>query len=109
MSKRKPFDPFHKVCCKYGAPMGRRDAKTGPLDVWDGCLIARWGGERDGDYDKGGAYWGKHYRSQRDFGQGRPLDIWAVWNRGKGPDTVKYVRADNAKQAMRFARGKAST
>ena len=65
MSKRKPFDPFHKVCCKYGAPMGRRDAKH-ILSVWDGCLIARHCGGTD-CYDKGGAYWGA------------PLDIWAVY------------------------------
>jgi hypothetical protein len=95
MSKRKPFDPFHKVCCKYGAPMGRRDAKH-ILSVWDGCLIARHCGGTD-CYDKGGAYWGA------------PLDIWAVWNRGKGPETVTYVRADNAKQAKNFAVGRTST
>jgi len=88
---KKPFDPFRSVDCKYGAPRGRRDAKH-ILDVSDGSLIARHCGGTD-CYDKGGAYWGA------------PLNIWAVWNRGKGPETVTYVRADNADQAKSFALG----
>ena len=92
---KNPFDPFRSVDCKYGAPMGRRDAKH-TLDVLDGSLIARHCGGTD-CYDKGGAYWGA------------PLNIWAVWNRGKGPETVTYVRADSADQAKNFAIGRTST
>ena len=88
----KPFDPFRSVDCKYGAPMGRGDAKH-ILDVLDGSLIARHCGGTD-CYDKGGAYWGA------------PLNIWAVWNRGKGPETVTYVRAESADQAKNFATGR---
>ena len=85
----KRFDPFHKVNCKYGAPMGRRGANTVVYSD-NGKLCARHCGGYDA-YDKGGAYWGS------------PLNIWAVWNHGKGDDTVTYVRADNRSTALVFA------
>jgi hypothetical protein len=63
------FNPFGRVNCQYGAPMGRHgnDAST-----WDATskLYARHGGG-DGYYDRGGAYWGHS-------------DIYAVWARGGG-------------------------
>lgn len=85
------FDPFYLVQSEYGAPMGRRDRRSF-VDPSDGALCARHCGGSD-CYDKGGAYWGA------------PLNIWAVWNHGKGNDTVTYVRADNRTQALIFAQG----
>ena len=80
------FDPFRKVSCQYGAPMGRMSRS---LEL-RGTLAARHQGGGDG-YDKGGAYWGT------------PSNVWAVWNRGNGPDTVVYVRADSRDHAMNVA------
>ena len=51
---RLRFNPFKRVSCKYGAPMGRHG-----YGVYDGespLFIRHCGG--DGYYDKGGAYWG---------------------------------------------------
>jgi hypothetical protein len=85
----KRFDPFKHVNTQYGAPMGRRDAST-VVSPENGKLCARHCGGYD-CYDKGGAYWGA------------PLNIWAVWNHGKGEETVTYVRAANRATALVFA------
>jgi hypothetical protein len=85
----KRFDPFKHVNTQYGAPMGRRDAST-VISPENGKLCARHCGGYD-CYDKGGAYWGA------------PLNIWAVWNHGKGEETVTYVRAANRATALVFA------
>jgi len=50
------MNPTPKVCCRYGAPMGRH---TGPQPEGDGD---KWRLQRvpidAGGYDPGGAYWG---------------------------------------------------
>ena len=78
------FDPFENVSCRYGAPMGRKNFNE---FTEQGKLCARHQGGGDG-YDKGGAYWGT------------PSNVWAVWVHGKGPDTVKYFRADCRSHAI---------
>lgn len=53
-----PRRKLNEVDCKYGAPMGRRDIL--PDDCTVPCKLhlvrLRW---FDGDYDQGGAYWGR--------------------------------------------------
>jgi hypothetical protein len=68
------FNPFKKVNCAYGAPMGRHGHDA---SMWDreGKLYARHCGG-DGYYDRGGAYWGHG-------------DVYAVWTRGG--DFCAYV------------------
>jgi hypothetical protein len=85
----KRFDPFKHVNTQYGAPMGRHSASS-VVSPENGKLCARHCGGYD-CYDKGGAYWGA------------PLNIWAVWNHGKGEETVTYVRAANRATALVFA------
>lgn len=50
------FNPFKRLSCKYGAPMGRHGdmLQNAPSD--QPLYIKHCGG--DGFYDKGGAYWG---------------------------------------------------
>lgn len=77
------FNPFAKVNCQYGAPMGRHGHNA---DMWNGDdkLYARHCGG-DGYYDRGGAYWG-HSR------------VYAVWTRGGG--YCAYIEADSAAGAI---------
>lgn len=79
------FDPFKKINCRYGAPMGRHgdDPASFPKDA---RLYARHSGG-DGYYDKGGAYWGA------------PADVYAVWTRGG--EFCAYVRASSKGHALR--------
>ena len=49
------FNPFKKVNCRYGAPMGRHG--DAPELYPGGKLYVRHCGG-DGFYDRGGAYWG---------------------------------------------------
>lgn len=77
------FNPFSRVSCRYGAPMGRKeDTSHNFVGV---KLYARHQGGGDG-YDKGGAYWGT------------PSNVWAVWTRGG--EFVRYVRAYNREDAI---------
>lgn len=78
------FNPFAKVNCQYGAPMGRHGHAA---DMWDGesKLYARHCGG-DGYYDRGGAYWG-HSR------------VYAVWTRGG--DFCAYVEASSQEGAIK--------
>jgi hypothetical protein len=69
------------VSSKYGAPMGRRD----DTHLEGRCCIARVP-LYDGDYDKGGAYWG---------GGGQPL--FCAWN----ADGARYCRASGLAEAVR--------
>ena len=82
------FDPFQKVNCRYGAPMGR--AGDAPGNFVDAPrLHARHQGGGEG-YDRGGAYWGL------------PSNVYAVWIRGG--EAVTYVRAANERDAISKAR-----
>lgn len=84
------FNPFARVDCSRGAPMGRPcDAPGNFVDAPDAKLYARHLGGGDG-YDRGGAYWGF------------PSNVWAVWTRGG--EAVVYVRARSANEAKRKAR-----
>ncbi len=80
------FNPFPKVSCRYGAPMGRDSGEIDP----DGKLCAMHQGGGDG-YDKGGAYWGS------------PSNVWAVWNYGDGDNGCIYVRAWSREEAIKKA------
>ncbi len=83
----KRFNPFQKLSCRYGAPMGRYWGKIDP----QGHLCARHQGGGQG-YDSGGAYWGT------------PSNVWAVWEYGKGSEGVVYVRASSRESAIKKAR-----
>ena len=82
------FDPFYEVNSEFGAPMGRSGASA--VCPTAGKIVARHSGGSEG-YDKGGAYWGT------------PQNVWAVWNHGKGGETVAYVRASSRKGAISIA------
>lgn len=82
------FNPFRKVDCRYGAPMGRRSDAPGNF-VDAPKLYARHQGGCEG-YDRGGAYWGT------------PCNVWAVWTRGG--EAVTYVRAWSRDEAIEIAR-----
>ena len=88
------FNPFPKVSCKYGAPMGRPDgtlmAYLSTLSIDHGLCTSH----PQGEYDSGGAYWG--------YGNGEG-PVYAVWHRGHGHAGVVYVRAHSAAQAKRKA------
>lgn len=88
------FNPFPKVSCTYGAPMGRY-THPGNCSHWDDPavkLCAMHQGGSDG-YDRGGAYWGS------------PSTVWAVWEHGHGDlDAVMYVRAGSRDAAIAKAR-----
>ena len=47
------------VACKYGSPMGRRNSIPDDINTAGKLYLERlkW---VDGDYDKGGAYWGQN-------------------------------------------------
>lgn len=81
------FNPFARVSCANGAPMGRHGHDAG---MWDGQgkLYARHCGG-DGYYDRGGAYWG-HSR------------VVAVWTRGGG--FCAYVEASTTDKAIEIVR-----
>ena len=77
------FNPFPKVSCKYGAPMGRHGDNPETYDG-HGKLYARHCGG-DGYYDRGGAYWGHS-------------NVYAVWTRGG--DQCFYVDAQSRESAI---------
>ena len=81
------FNPFPKLSCKYGAPMGRKGYKLDPDTPPTSCCTSK----PQGEYDYGGAYWG--------YG-GNEGPVWAVWVRGKGNEGVAYVRAKSKGQAI---------
>jgi len=80
--KKAPFES--DVSSPRGAPMGR---PSDPLESFQGKLHLRAVPFVDGDYDKGGAYWGEN---------GTPL--FCVWN-GEG---VAYFRAPNRSAAKGY-------
>lgn len=65
MSTRQPFPYNVEVSSKHGAPMGRPE-RVGDPD-YTGRLYVRPVPLYDGDYDKGGAYWGCNSRGERLF------------------------------------------
>lgn len=77
------FNPFPKLNCTYGAPMGRYGDDPELFDG-EGKLYAQHCGG-DGYYDRGGAYWG-HSR------------VYAVWTRGGG--FCCYVEATSREHAI---------
>lgn len=78
------FNPFEKVNCSRGAPMGRHGDSADTYDSSLGKLYARHCGG-DGCYDRGGAYWG----------HGR---VYAVWTRGGA--WCAYIEASSEKSAI---------
>ena len=81
------FNPFAKVDCRYGAPMGRYGDEPAQYDGRRKLYARHCGG--DGYYDRGGAYWG-HSR------------VYAVWTRGGNFCT--YVEATNCEAAIQAVR-----
>lgn len=78
------FNPFPKLSCSYGAPMGRHSSRH------DFCGVKRFAVSRpQGEYDSGGP-------------EG---PVWAVWEYGKGSGGVCYVRAFSREGAIAKARG----
>ncbi len=87
------FNPFPRVNCQYGAPMGRCDTRR-DFDAVErfGVSVAIWG-----CYDPGGAYWGS---------AGRDIPpLRAVWEYGKGSEGVTFVRAFTREKAIAIAKG----
>ena len=76
------FNPFPRLSCTYGAPMGRHSTRH------DFCGVKRFAVSRpQGEYDSGGAYWGSG-------GRGGP--VWAVWEYGKGSATITLIMEHQA-------------
>lgn len=88
MRTYRRFNPFNKLSCKYGAPMGRHGADPSTYDGTSKLFASHCGG--DGFYDRGGAYWG-HSK------------VYAVWTRGGAWCT--YVDAFSVEGAIRFVIG----
>lgn len=85
---------FSNVSGSYGAPMGRQSTRSDFDGVTQfSCQRSPW---VDGEYDSGGAYWGRGYIGHTPDG----LNIWAVWEAGKYDDGVAYVRASNRQNAI---------
>ena len=82
----KQFNPFPKVSCKYGAPIGRHSDNPANLQDVKRLCARRQGGE-DG-YDRGGAYWGT------------PANVWGVWAYIDGEVVCCYVRANSRTDAI---------
>lgn len=61
------FNPFARVNCRHGAPMGRNGDALTAYDGTSRLYASHCGG--DGYYDRGGAYWGHS-------------NVFAVWTRG---------------------------
>jgi len=89
-AKRKQFNPFSPVSCKYGAPMGRHGGNPANLQEAKRLHARRQGGS-DG-YDKGGAYWGT------------PSNVWGVWAWLGGEVVCCYVRANSREAAIKQVR-----
>lgn len=79
------FNPFSRVNCRYGAPMGRHGHAVEAYDGESKIYARHCGG--DGCYDRGGAYWG-HSK------------VCAVWTRGGG--FCAYVEAFTPEAAIAF-------
>lgn len=92
-----PMPPLNQVNCSYGAPMGRRNiCEMLPDEV--GKVFLQRVEFVDGDYDRGGAYWG---------GGGQPL-FRAYCAQETEPGVIDvfdhFLRAGNrnkAKEALR--------
>lgn len=84
------FNPFPKLSCKYGAPMGRCSDSLDP----DTPIALLCVSKPQGEYDSGGAYWGTSSKEG---------PVYAVWRRGHGHDGVAYVRARGTESAKRAA------
>ena len=82
----KQFDPFSRVSCTYGAPMGRREVNPTKLQGVRRLHARRQGG--GGGYDRGGAYWGT------------PSNVWGVWAWIDGEPVCTYVRASSRAAAI---------
>jgi len=81
---KAPFES--NVSSKYGAPMGRH---SDPMSDLTGKVHLRCVPFVDGDYDKGGAYWGG----------GTPLFCAWGWN-ADGDQVVCYFRATSRQDAQ---------
>ncbi len=83
------FNPFPKVDCRYGAPMGRDSTRDDFTGVKAFCVS-----RPQGEYDTGGAYWGRGEQEGT---------VFAVWERGNGEAGVAYVRARSITRAIDVA------
>lgn len=83
---RKQFNPFGRVSCAYGAPMGRHGDNPANLQDLKHLHCKHQGG--CGGYDRGGAYWGS------------PCNVYAVWGRVNGEVICCYIRANSRQDAI---------
>jgi hypothetical protein len=57
-TKSKQPEPLSQLSCKFGAPMGRRNTMDADREHFHGTMHLTVVPMIDGDYDRGGAYWG---------------------------------------------------
>jgi hypothetical protein len=81
------FNPFKKVDCRHGSPMGRHGDDPTTYDGTSKLYARHCGG--NGCYDRGGAYWG-HYK------------VCAVWTRGGA--WCAYVEQFDPAKAIAFVK-----
>lgn len=82
---KKTTDPFALVNSRHGAPMGRHGFGTPTAN--NRAVRSRW---VDGDYDRGGAYWGHTKRGEY---------IYALVDKSEPPEFIAYTRASSAVEA----------
>lgn len=82
------FDPFASVNGRRDAPMGRHGNPSSDYDGRSKLYARHCGG--DGQYDRGGAYWGHD-------------GVFAVWTRGGG--FCAYVEATSRDAAIKSVSG----
>lgn len=87
------FNPFPRLDCRRGAPMGRHSTAAPFQPETDLCATGPVF-----EYDPGGAYWGLPPRD------GREGPVYAVWHRGRGREGVRYVRAFSKTHAIQAAK-----
>jgi hypothetical protein len=83
--------PAHKAYSIYGANMGRRNQTAGKPEK----LLLQWVRPVDGDYDRGGAYWG--------FGGKSGANLWCAFSHPEKSENdqpiMVFVRAKNREDA----------
>lgn len=96
-----PPEPLEHLVCSRGAPMGRLDNIDTSNDEFDGTMYLSLLPMVDGDYDKGGAYWGS----------GNSTIGWVhrAWYHGTDQDgnahyIDMFVRAVNRQHAKELVR-----
>ena len=83
-------EKLRDVSSKYGAPMGRSDNRTElEFSVRFHLRRMRW---VSGDYDEGGAYWGRSMGA---------ADMWHAWGDASEEEQEMFLRAWTREEAKR--------